>query len=935
MQMNQTINKLLTKDLSQLFTLATSAFNSLQDFIYIIGVENEKFTYLFANQAGLSVLNTNQGLIGKTFEEVLQKDKADCLERYYRKAAKMKKVITFEDEVELKDGQTMFCETVLTPICDDDDIYIIAVVRDVTDKSKKLRELQLSKQLLEENEKRLSSLMENNEDAVFMFDREGTFLEVNPAAEHITGYNHTELIGTHFSQITSKKELKRVQKLFQQATEGETVRYESFIYHKEGRNVYLNVKNIPIIIEDQIIGVYGIARDITNEKKALEELHSVKLQLESFINDSTDSISLINLNGEVEFINEAFTKTFGYTENDVLGKENPIIPDWLKKEKDQLVEQVLKGKKVQDIHVKRQKKSGELRDISITLSPINDESGHVTGISTICRDITENKKTEIEMMKIKEELELVWNYSTDAIFMIGQDGSILQANPAFEALFGWNKEEIDRMALSRIYLDYQLNQQEELLTRLRENEEILSFDTRRKYKDGSIIDVVATYRPINKGKTLAIATYKNVTEEKRVMLKLKESEERYRKVLEFSPDALVMHTEGKITYVNQAGLDLIKAKNTNQVIGKPVLDFVHDSNRKQVAERIEKAIKNGKKGELVEEKYLTFEGDKIYVETASAPIQEQGKTSVIVMFRDITTKRRAEKALRESEERFRIIAEHSKDIIKILDLEGKVFYASPSFETTLGHPIRNVIGKSFLDQIHQDDVSEAITILEEMKRSKEYFEIDIRHVHQDGYSIWLHSHFIPVLSSEGDMEKIIVISSDITESKQKEEKLAKMAFYDYLTGLPNRRLFTDRLNQAIFTSERTGKLTALLVLDCDKFKPINDTYGHDIGDEVIKEFARRVRSSLRKMDTLARVGGDEFTIVLPELTSTDEIIAVSKRVVEVTREPMHIKGHELQITTSIGISFYPTDADHVDQLFKEADQNLYKSKDRGGNTFSL
>ncbi len=206
---------------------------------------------------------------------------------------------------------------------------------------------------------------------------------------------------------------------------------------------------------------------------------------------------------------------------------------------------------------------------------------------------------------------------------------------------------------------------------------------------------------------------------------------------------------------------------------------------------------------------------------------------------------------------------------------------------------------------------------------------------KSGHSIWLHSHFIPVLSSEGDLEKIIVISSEITESKRKEEKLAKMAFYDYLTGLPNRRLFTDRLNQAIFTSERTGKLTALLVLDCDKFKRINDTLGHDIGDEVIKEFARRVRSSLRKMDTLSRVGGDEFTIVLPELMSTDEIKAVSNRILEVIREPMLIKGHEIHMTTSIGISLYPMQANTVDDLYKKADVNLYKSKDCGGNTFSL
>jgi len=935
MQLSDFIKSHMSKDLTQIIAFITGIFNSLQDFVYIVGVEEDKLTYLYANHAGLSALNTEKELIGKSFDEVLPEEKANYLKRYYLKAAKYKKVVTFEDELELKDGQIMFCETILTPISDWGEIFIIAVVRDITDRSKEFLELQRSKQLLEKNEQRLSSLLEQNDDAVFTFDREGYFLEVNPATERITGYKNTELIGTNFSNIMSKKELERVNSLFLLASEGETVRYETFIYHKNGREVYLNVKNIPIMIEGEVKGVYGIARDISNEKKAAEELHHVKLQLESFLHDSADSISITNLNGEVEFINEAYTKIYGFTEADVLGKENPIIPDWLKNEKNHLYEQVQNGKKLKGIHVKRQKKTGELLDISMTLFPLYDEYGHVIGISSIGRDISEEKKTEAEMIKIKEDLELVWNYTTDGICMIGYDGSILQANPAFEEMFGWETAGMTQLSLSCTYLKEQESHLEEILKRLRVKGELLLFDTKRRRKDGIVIDVHATYRPINKGKTLAIVTYKNVTDANKMMLKLKESEERYRKVLESSPEGLVVYTEGKITYMNQAGMDLIKAKHASQVIGKHVMDFVHLSNREQVMKRIQEAVHKGKKGDLVEGKFLTLEGDVIYAETASAPIKEQGKTSIVVMFRDVTTKRRAEKALRESEERFRIIAEHSKDIIKILNPTGKIIYASPSLEDILGHPIRNAIGKSFLEYIHPEDAKEALTIIGKIKKSNKYYEVEIRHVHQDGYAIWLHSHFTPVFTSDGELEKIIVISSDITETKRKEEKLAKMAFYDYLTGLPNRRLFTERLNQAIITSERTGNLTALMVLDCDKFKQINDTLGHDIGDEVIKEFARRVRSSLRKKDTVSRMGGDEFAIVLPEIRNENEVIEISKRILEVIREVMFLKGHQVCITASIGIALYPTYANHVDQLNKAADINLYHAKDCGGNTFSL
>ena len=344
MHMNDYLNKFLAKDLSQFITLMTNVFNSIQDLVYIVEAEEEQCRFLFANQAGLSVLHVTQDVSGKIFEEVLPEGKAKFLKHYYRKAAKYKRVVTFEDEIELHDGIFIF-QAVLTPIHIENENYILAVVRDVTDKNRKLQELQRSKYLLEKNDQRLSSLLENNEDAVFMFDTEGYFLEVNPATEQITGYNNGELVGTNYSHMLSKNERERVQPIFQRAVAGETVRYESVIYHKEGSEVYINVKNIPIMIEGQIIGVYGIARDITKEKKAVEELRKVKLQLESFVNDSTDCISLTNLNGEVEFINNAFTKMFGFTKDEVLKQENPIIPDWLKEETTQMYALVLRRKK--------------------------------------------------------------------------------------------------------------------------------------------------------------------------------------------------------------------------------------------------------------------------------------------------------------------------------------------------------------------------------------------------------------------------------------------------------------------------------------------------------------------------------------------------------------------------------------------------------------
>lgn len=161
-KMTNILNKFLMKDTTRIFNLFTSAFNSLTDLIYIMEVRNEEISYLYANQSGLSVLSNDQTLIGKTFDEVFSEERAAFFKQHYLKAAQTKRIVTFEDEVVLPKGHKMISETVLTPIFDNEDIYIIAVVRDVTDRSKQISELQYSKSRLEENEQRLSSLVDYN-----------------------------------------------------------------------------------------------------------------------------------------------------------------------------------------------------------------------------------------------------------------------------------------------------------------------------------------------------------------------------------------------------------------------------------------------------------------------------------------------------------------------------------------------------------------------------------------------------------------------------------------------------------------------------------------------------------------------------------------------------------------------------------------------------
>lgn len=271
--MEQQLKEELFHDFSQFTKIMTIAVNSLKDIFYIIQVHDQTFTYLFANQAGKYFLNDKEGIFGKSFFDLLPKDKAEFLHDQYSKVLNFNKVITFEDDLYVN-GKWLTYETVLTPLTNDDQTYIVAVVRDVTERSEKFQELQHVKQLLEKSERRLSSLFENNEDGVFIIDTDGYFLNANPATINIIGYTPLEIIGTSIAQLIAKKELNNLKKYFQEMLKGKSVQFESMVYHKDGREISILFNYIPIITDGLVTGIYGIAKDIIKEKHTRRILHN-------------------------------------------------------------------------------------------------------------------------------------------------------------------------------------------------------------------------------------------------------------------------------------------------------------------------------------------------------------------------------------------------------------------------------------------------------------------------------------------------------------------------------------------------------------------------------------------------------------------------------------------------------------------------------------
>jgi diguanylate cyclase (GGDEF)-like protein len=208
-------------------------------------------------------------------------------------------------------------------------------------------------------------------------------------------------------------------------------------------------------------------------------------------------------------------------------------------------------------------------------------------------------------------------------------------------------------------------------------------------------------------------------------------------------------------------------------------------------------------------------------------------------------------------------------------------------------------------------------------------------VKKDGTQIFVENSVSPLRDKNRNIIGFRAVSRDVTQRKQFEQKLADMATHDPLTGLPNRSLLSDRLTIGLALSRRNGNRLAVLMLDLDRFKVINDTMGHTVGDDLLKAVAGRLESVTRKSDTIARIGGDEFVLVLPQVAQPKDAAKLAQRILDVFQEPFVFDDHRLKITTSIGIAVYPDDGKDIDILLRNADNAMYQAKEEGRDMYSF
>lgn len=361
------------------------------------------------------------------------------------------------------------------------------------------------------------------------------------------------------------------------------------------------------------------------------------------------------------------------------------------------------------------------------------------------------------------------------------------------------------------------------------------------------------------------------------------------------------------------------------------------ADRAHVRSTIEQALVSGERF-AVEYRIVTRSGDAKWVlEKGMAVPDETGRWVIEGFVQDITQIRLVQQALEHAEQRYRHIFEHASEGIFQTSQEGRYLAANLALAQMYGYATPQALmeGMSNLEHGLYVDASRRLEFCQLMALHGKVLNFESEVYRCDGTRIWISENAHVVHDGTGQLVCYEGTVQDITERKHYQQQLERQANYDFLTGLPNRNLLADRLEQAISRVQRSGGFLAVVLIDLDGFKFVNDTLGHAAGDELLVVVAQRLRHSLRSSDTVARQGGDEFVLVLNGGEHIETTISLLDRILDVVRQPIELQGRELQIGASLGVALYQHGHDNAETLLKHADMAMYAAKKRGRNNFQF
>ncbi|MGI8910610.1 MAG: PAS domain S-box protein [Rubrobacteraceae bacterium] len=838
-----------------------------------------------------------------------------------------------------KDGSWRHFEAIRTNLLDNPAVSgIVLNYRDVTERRQ-------AEDDLRESEERHRRLVEDSPETIAILS-EGKIAFINAAGAKLAGAEGPErLIGEPFLDFVHPDFREAVKRRVELALEGETTALmQQKLLRTDGSIIEVEAVTIPTIYEGKP-AVQSIIRDITERKAAEDALRASEEQFRGAFENASTGMALVGLERRFLQVNRALCEMLGYPE-ELLSRRTPEIthPDDLEASRER-AERILSGvSENQSLEKRYVHADGHTVWVVSDVAVVRDSEGNPSHFVSLFLDVTERKQAEEALRVSEERFRSVVQNSSEIIKIVGLDGTLRYASPAFERLLGYDPSE----AVGMNVLDYV--HPEDLPHVLEETEKALdtpgtarnAAEYRFRHKDGSWrwIESSGTYLLDEPGIEGVLINERDITGRK-----TREARLRLLESVAVNANDAIMISEAwpfdepgpRVVYVNET-FTRMTGYEPDEVIGKtPRLLQGPGTDRAQL-DRIRESFE---RWEPVRAEVLNFrkDGTEFWVELNITPVADESGlvTHWVSVQRETTERRRMEEALRESEERYRAVVEQSVENIYLFDPRTKrILESNAALEELLGYTSVELHGMTIYDIVAHPAEDIDLTVERHLLEGQRFVG-ERRYRHKDGslIEVGVSATVIPYR----DGHAVCAVARDATEQKALEEQLTHQAFHDPLTDLPNRALFLDRLDHALSRVRREDGSVAVLFVDLDDFKSINDSLGHEAGDILLGEVARRLQSCVRPGDTVARLFGDEFGVMLDAPAEVEEARQVTERITEILRAPFHLDGREVFVSSSIGIASGPVSEDpereQPKDVLRRADLAMYAAKSSGKSRYEV
>lgn len=552
-------------------------------------------------------------------------------------------------------------------------------------------------------------------------------------------------------------------------------------------------------------------------------------------------------------------------------------------------------------------------------------------------DVSTYHAAQATLTALNESLNAIVKTSPLAIYSLTPAGTVTLWNPAAEKIFGLNESSVLGRA-SPIWMNSQLAAADIRLRVLRgETVDNVEINWSGSDKDPREISLSAAPLRGTQNEVVGIlVTASDITVARRTTHALDQQLRFLRELLEVIPSPIFYKgANGRYLGFNRAW-ETFFSKRREDWIGSSSAELLSAEDAKAAETEDANLLSSGKT--IAAESVIVDErgNNRHIIRHVSRFTNADGSPAGIIgVLTDFTDFKHLTQALEASEGRFKALTESAMDIVTVLDECGVIVYQSPSVKHLLGHDPGDMIGRSQFDLIHRDDVTsmrnmfQELIVRGEMTRAIEFRVRTSVGTWRTLESIGKNCLDIPAVRG------IIVNTRDVTDRKAIQQRIQHLAYHDALTDLPNRSLMQDRISQAIGRAARSTKRFAVMFIDIDNFKNINDTLGHDVGDELLRQIAKRLTDCVRTHDTIARQGGDEFIVLLDQLKGHLGATRVAQKVLDALRAAFSLSGAEQHVSGSIGIALYPEDGQDAPTLLKNADTAMFHSKAQGKNTYQF